>query len=66
MSHAAVTNIVKLVKGGFKAPDQYVLVLADLQCEINKILQDVARIGDITTPWVGEATWHRYPVLPHP
>lgn len=28
----------------------------DLQCAINKTPQDVVRIGDITTPWVGEAT----------
>lgn len=37
----------------------------DLRWETNKTLHDVVRIGDITTPWVGEATWHRRPVLPH-
>ena len=37
----------------------------DLQWETNNTLHDVVRIGDITTPWVGEASWHRHPVLLH-
>lgn len=37
----------------------------DLQWETNNTLHDVVRIGDITTPWVGEASWHRHPILLH-